>query len=27
LQDLTVARLIYERASAQGLGSRIGWPW
>ena len=27
LQDLTVARLIYERASAQGLGSRIAWPW
>jgi len=27
LQDLTVARLIYERALAQGLGSRIGWPW
>ena len=27
LQDLTVARLIYERASAHGLGSRIGWPW
>jgi ornithine cyclodeaminase len=27
LQDLTVARLIYERASAQSLGSRIGWPW
>jgi ornithine cyclodeaminase/alanine dehydrogenase-like protein (mu-crystallin family) len=27
LQDLTVARLIYERASANGLGNRIGWPW
>lgn len=27
LQDLTVARLIYERACAQGLGTRIGWPW
>ena len=27
LQDLTVAQLIYERASVQGLGSRIGWPW
>jgi hypothetical protein len=24
---LTVARLIYDRASAHGLGSRIGWPW
>jgi alanine dehydrogenase len=27
LQDLTVARFIYERACAQSLGSRIGWPW
>ncbi|NPC57693.1 ornithine cyclodeaminase family protein [Caenimonas soli] len=27
LQDLTVARLIYERACAQSLGRRIGWPW
>ena len=27
LQDLTVARLIHERASAQALGTRIGWPW
>ena len=27
LQDLTVARLIYERARAQSLGTRIGWPW
>jgi ornithine cyclodeaminase/alanine dehydrogenase-like protein (mu-crystallin family) len=27
LQDLTVARVIYDRASAHGLGSRIGWPW
>jgi ornithine cyclodeaminase len=27
LQDLTVARLIYERACAQALGSRIAWPW
>jgi ornithine cyclodeaminase len=27
LQDLTVARLIHERASAQRLGTRIGWPW
>jgi ornithine cyclodeaminase len=27
LQDLTVARLVYERACAQSLGSRIGWPW
>jgi alanine dehydrogenase len=27
LQDLTVARLIHQRACAQGLGTRIGWPW
>lgn len=27
LQDLTVARLIYARASQQSLGSRIAWPW
>lgn len=27
LQDLTVARLIYERASQQSLGNRIAWPW
>jgi ornithine cyclodeaminase/alanine dehydrogenase-like protein (mu-crystallin family) len=27
LQDLTVARLIHERACAQRLGTRIGWPW
>jgi alanine dehydrogenase len=27
LQDLTVARLIHERACAQSLGTRIGWPW
>jgi ornithine cyclodeaminase len=27
LQDLTVARLIYERARAQGLGNPIAWPW
>jgi ornithine cyclodeaminase len=27
LQDLTVARLIYERARVQSLGTRIGWPW
>jgi len=26
LQDLTVARLIYERACTQALGSRIAWP-
>ncbi|MGF6773637.1 alanine dehydrogenase [Paraburkholderia sp. GAS199] len=27
LQDLTVARLLYERAVAQGVGSSIAWPW
>jgi ornithine cyclodeaminase len=27
LQDLTVARLIHERACSQALGSRIAWPW
>lgn len=27
LQDLTVARLIYERACAQAHGRRIAWPW
>jgi ornithine cyclodeaminase len=27
LQDLTVARLIYERACAQALGRRVAWPW
>ncbi len=27
LQDLTVARLLYERASAGGKGVLIPWPW
>jgi ornithine cyclodeaminase/alanine dehydrogenase-like protein (mu-crystallin family) len=27
LQDLTIAGLIQQRASAQGLGTRIAWPW
>jgi ornithine cyclodeaminase/alanine dehydrogenase-like protein (mu-crystallin family) len=27
LQDLTVARLIHERACAQAVGTRIGWAW
>ena len=27
LQDLTVARLLYTRASAAGLGHSISWPW
>ncbi len=27
LQDLTVARLIYDRAAGRGLGTTIPWPW
>lgn len=27
LQDLTVARMIYERALVRGLGTSIAWPW
>ncbi len=27
LQDLTVTRLLHERAIATGTGSRIAWPW
>ena len=27
LQDLTVARLLHERATATGTGTRIAWPW
>jgi ornithine cyclodeaminase/alanine dehydrogenase-like protein (mu-crystallin family) len=27
LQDLTVARLIYQQATDQGLGTSIAWPW
>lgn len=27
LQDLTVARLIYRRATDQGLGVTVAWPW
>ena len=27
LQDLMVARGLHERAVAQGVGSRIAWPW
>ena len=27
LQDLTVARLIFDRASAVGAGARVAWPW
>jgi ornithine cyclodeaminase len=27
LQDLTVARLVYRRAAAKGLGNRVAWAW
>jgi ornithine cyclodeaminase len=27
LQDLTVARLLYQRALATGAGTRLAWPW
>lgn len=27
LQDLTVARMLQQRADATGTGSRIAWPW
>ena len=27
LQDLTVARLLYQRASAAGTGTSVTWPW
>jgi ornithine cyclodeaminase len=27
LQDLTVARLLQQRADASGAGTRIAWPW
>ena len=27
LQDLTVARLLYQRAVATGTGTSIAWPW
>ena len=27
LQDLTVARLIHQRALASGAGTSIAWPW
>ena len=27
LQDLTVARLLHERAAATGTGTRLAWPW
>lgn len=27
LQDLTVARLVYERASETGSGTSVSWPW
>lgn len=27
LQDLTVARYLYERASREGTGTSVAWPW
>jgi alanine dehydrogenase len=27
LQDLTVARLLQERAAASDSGMKIAWPW
>jgi ornithine cyclodeaminase len=27
LQDLTVAQLVFLKARARGLGTRIAWPW
>lgn len=27
LQDLTVARVMYERALARGVGTSVAWPW
>ena len=27
LQDLAVARMLYARATAEGLGTRVAWPW
>ena len=27
LQDLTVARMLYQRALANGTGTSIAWPW
>lgn len=27
LQDLTVARLLHERAIGTGMGTRLAWPW
>lgn len=27
LQDLTVARLIFQKASAAGVGTSVAWPW
>jgi ornithine cyclodeaminase len=27
LQDLTVARLLHQRALATGAGTRLAWPW
>jgi ornithine cyclodeaminase len=27
LQDLTVARMIYDRATEKSLGTHVAWPW
>jgi ornithine cyclodeaminase len=27
LQDLTVARMMHQRALDQGIGTSIAWPW
>jgi ornithine cyclodeaminase len=27
LQDLTVARMLYRRAEADGSGTQLAWPW
>ena len=27
LQDLTVARMLQQRARETGLGTNIAWPW
>lgn len=27
LQDLTVARMLFDRASQSGAGTAIAWPW
>jgi alanine dehydrogenase len=27
LQDLTVARMLFDRARQSGLGNALAWPW